>query len=331
MASHLLTQDTARQLLEVEELVLSRWRGIECRELTRAADGKAISRAIALSPSGSLVACRDPAQPARPWHVRAAKPVTRDEALELCPAITLLGDAGSTLEAVSIPIGDVACCSTSRLLPLGYLALLGSCDSDAGSNTVCQLVKQELDGAETFGVIVRSTCDIAQDDLIVIRAFGSQGLEIAPGLTFVDAMPAVTGSDRLRWAGSCLHGVGVFATQAFVPGSVVEICPTLHLDEQGIEALRDYVFSFQDPSFERPDVRLVSLGLGAAYNHGGRSANADFIYDFDLDVLTVIAVRNIAVGDEILIDYGEGYWLRRGVDPLPPDHLELECDTPPHK
>ena len=59
------------------------------------------------------------------------------------------------------------------------------------------------------------------------------------------------------------HGRGVFATRRYAKGDVVELCPTITLDEDDVTGvLLDYVFKSL-----KQGVRLLVLGFGSLYNH----------------------------------------------------------------
>lgn len=120
---------------------------------------------------------------------------------------------------------------------------------------------------------------------------------------------AGTGPGRLRIGASEVHGRGVFATRAIPAGEIVESCPVLlvpaaqrHLVDD--TALFDYYFNW-------PGGRAaLALGYGSLYNHSPR---ADARYRKNTDTLTVDihAVRAIASGQEITVDYTCG-----GTNPL---------------
>mmetsp|Transcript_39860 Transcript_39860/g.105714 ORF Transcript_39860/g.105714 Transcript_39860/m.105714 type:complete len:161 (-) Transcript_39860:24-506(-) len=123
--------------------------------------------------------------------------------------------------------------------------------------------------------------------------------------------------------GNSVHGLGVFAARAFEVGDVIDVCPCVRVPRsslanvrsegarlEGSVDLRDYFFEST-----RRDVMLMPLGCGMAYNHGGNEANAKY----DIRKQTTIVFRalcSIDSGDEILIDYGEDWWMNRGWLPM---------------
>eukprot|EP00933_Yihiella_yeosuensis_P026929 TRINITY_DN20896_c0_g1_i1.p1 TRINITY_DN20896_c0_g1~~TRINITY_DN20896_c0_g1_i1.p1 ORF type:complete len:220 (+),score=17.34 TRINITY_DN20896_c0_g1_i1:51-710(+) len=154
---------------------------------------------------------------------------------------------------------------------------------------------------------------------------------------------------------SGLHGIGVFATKDFSSGDLVEACPCLWVAKASLQVepstgssatgksssneacsgapidLLDYLF---DPGAlaqcsltekhlleERRATGqlLLPLGCGLGYNHGG-SGEFNTRYQVRLlsgtPLLMFTAIRQIRVGEELLIDYGEDWWSNRGWWPL---------------
>jgi SET domain-containing protein len=98
------------------------------------------------------------------------------------------------------------------------------------------------------------------------------------------------------------RGRGVFALRAFAEGEVVEVCPTVVVDDDDAGGVvRDYVFSARQPG-----KLLLVLGYGMLYNHAAhpnlfhRSAGR-LLIEF-------VALRDIAAGEELTHDYGAAYW-----------------------
>jgi hypothetical protein len=102
---------------------------------------------------------------------------------------------------------------------------------------------------------------------------------------------------------SDLGGRGVFTGVPIKNGDLIEVCPVIVLKEGEIEildktTLYDYYFLWGD------DQKLcaVALGFGSLYNHFAPS-NADYFMDFDEQIIEIYAVRDIAPGEEITINY----------------------------
>jgi uncharacterized protein len=107
------------------------------------------------------------------------------------------------------------------------------------------------------------------------------------------------------------RGRGVFATRAFRSGERIECAPVLVLPRPQLAPLRgtlldDYWFWWDDQH------NACGLGWASLYNHAC-PANARFDRRLAACVLEFTAVRSIAAGDEITINYhGEPD------DPTPP-------------
>jgi hypothetical protein len=93
-------------------------------------------------------------------------------------------------------------------------------------------------------------------------------------------------------------GRGVFATRPIARGEVVETCPMLVVDDEQGDALsigaEGYVFGWGDGA------TALALGYGSLYNHSF-TPNATTLERSDELVIT--ALRDIAAGDEIFINY----------------------------
>lgn len=108
-------------------------------------------------------------------------------------------------------------------------------------------------------------------------------------------------------------GRGVFAGRPFAPRALIEVCPVLVLPpdlvERGLDALESYVFLWG------ADGGLaLALGCGSLYNHSS-DPNAEFDPRPARGEIAFRALRRIAAGEQILINYGwdEADYLRYGV------------------
>jgi uncharacterized protein len=102
---------------------------------------------------------------------------------------------------------------------------------------------------------------------------------------------------------SKIAGRGVFSTAAIPAGSVIEICPTIILPAEQLNALEStdlYNYYFQWGEDEKSCG--IALGYGSLYNHS-YSPNARYYTDFDTDTLDVIALSDIPAGEEITFNY----------------------------
>ena len=94
---------------------------------------------------------------------------------------------------------------------------------------------------------------------------------------------------------------GVFARRAFHPGDVVEIAPVILIPNTQRTLIRqtvleNYVFDWGGGS------TALALGYGSLYNHA-YDPNAYYYQDIDRKTLEFSAIRGIAEGDEINVNY----------------------------
>ena len=98
-------------------------------------------------------------------------------------------------------------------------------------------------------------------------------------------------------------GRGVFARRGFAPGTLIERCPVIGLDEEHWEhvdrtVLEAYCFKW-GKLLERP---AVALGYGSLYNHSFEP-NAHYVRVLALHAIDFIALREIMSGEEIKVNY----------------------------
>ena len=111
---------------------------------------------------------------------------------------------------------------------------------------------------------------------------------------------------NIRIGKSKLHGNGVFATRKFVKGDIIEKLPVLKLKNANVEqyGLRRYLFTVHS------NASMLALGYGSIYNHSFKP-NAHLVVDHDdsnANSGVMFATETIENGEEILINYGKGYW-----------------------
>ena len=108
---------------------------------------------------------------------------------------------------------------------------------------------------------------------------------------------------------SPIHGWGVFASQDIETGEIIEEVPVLELpinkgEVSGI--LLDYRFNW--PQGVEWEEQVIGLGFASLYNHSD-SANAYWVSEADKRTFKFISNRNISVGEEIFVWYGDvNYW-----------------------
>jgi len=105
------------------------------------------------------------------------------------------------------------------------------------------------------------------------------------------------------FAPSDVHGMGVFASEPIPEGAVIEICPVLLFPKSELAAVRqtmldDYYFDWGEDEASY----AFALGYGSLYNHA-YEPNADYGMDFENNTIDIYALRDIAPGEEIFINY----------------------------
>lgn len=98
-------------------------------------------------------------------------------------------------------------------------------------------------------------------------------------------------------------GRGVFTNEAIDAGDVIEIAPVIVMSAQDrthLDAtlLHDYIFEW---GADRSQCAMA-LGWIPIYNHSS-DANCEYFMDFEEDAMFLKAVRAIAPGEELTINY----------------------------
>ena len=106
-------------------------------------------------------------------------------------------------------------------------------------------------------------------------------------------------------------GRGVIATSAIAEGELIERSPVLPIGtvESESPGLNDYSFAWGEdvPGFEAGKECAVGLGYLSLYNHSPKS-NVGLTRHYDENEMSVHALRNIAEGEELTIDYDVPLW-----------------------
>ena len=116
----------------------------------------------------------------------------------------------------------------------------------------------------------------------------------------------------IRVGESSIHKRGIFATRDIKIGEIVEKVPLLKFSLKDInKPSKMFDYLLQDPASENA---MFMLGYGSLYNDSSNKINARWEnYNKDNDYLDIVAIKDIAKGDEIYVSYGEEYWKSRGV------------------
>lgn len=98
------------------------------------------------------------------------------------------------------------------------------------------------------------------------------------------------------------RGRGVFARVAIAAGTTIEIAPVIVLPSDDSAKIRRtflYNYFFQWGSQGKT---AIVLGFGSLYNHSNRP-NAKHVREFDKLQMRFVAMRDIAQGEEIFVNY----------------------------
>lgn len=87
---------------------------------------------------------------------------------------------------------------------------------------------------------------------------------------------------------SAIHGKGLFARTKITQGTVLGMCATRPVSEAGLHTLTLH------------DGSLVDVTCSLKYINHHKTANVIYYDDF-----SVVALRDIAAGEELLHDYGD--------------------------
>ncbi|KAF2100643.1 SET domain-containing protein [Rhizodiscina lignyota] len=107
-------------------------------------------------------------------------------------------------------------------------------------------------------------------------------------------------------------GRGIFATARIPAGTVIDVCPVLVLgveeNREHIEKTSLYHYTYNWPIKTRDGktekLQAVIFGLGSMFNHS-REQNVAWTRDIDHLIITYRALRDIEVGEELCISYGD--------------------------
>ena len=103
-----------------------------------------------------------------------------------------------------------------------------------------------------------------------------------------------------------VYGRTIYANKDYNINDIIEVCPTLSDDKSNFtqSIIKDYLFQCNQ------DKSVLSLGYCGLYNHRDDN-NASWIVADDNSTVTVYAIKDIKKGEEIMVNYGNGYWTSR--------------------
>lgn len=107
-------------------------------------------------------------------------------------------------------------------------------------------------------------------------------------------------------------GLGVFAARSFTAGEPVEIAPAVFVPESETERRSDFISDYSVLLDDEAggEIIAVMLGYGSIYNHSDSPAlSLTFCLPERAAIFT--ALRDVEVGEELTISYGDYYWRSR--------------------
>jgi SET domain-containing protein len=118
--------------------------------------------------------------------------------------------------------------------------------------------------------------------------------------------------NKITWRRIPGKGRAVFATAAIAKDEILETSPVLPLALKDSECpgLGDYSLAWgEDVEGGLGPQKDCAIGLGflSLYNHS-EAPNVTFDHDYDGEEIAVRALRDIAAGEELGIDYGVPLW-----------------------
>ena len=109
----------------------------------------------------------------------------------------------------------------------------------------------------------------------------------------------------------------MFAGKNYGIDDMVELAPYLEVNSKSVKGrLKDYTFagSYDDKN-ESVLTNLIIMGNGMMYNHS-YDPNIAYYFSEDKKDIQFVALKDIKKGDELMINYGHGWWKQRNQIPL---------------
>ena len=138
-----------------------------------------------------------------------------------------------------------------------------------------------------------------------------------PACRAIEALEPVADIDvnKIAWKRIPGKGRAVIATAAIARGEMVECSPVLPLALADSECpgLTEYSLAWgEDAPGGLAPGKECAIGLGylCLYNHS-EAPNVTFDHRYDADEIAVHALRDIAAGEELTINYGVPLWFEK--------------------
>lgn len=109
--------------------------------------------------------------------------------------------------------------------------------------------------------------------------------------------------DNLFVARTPDKGRAVFTSKLIAKGETIEVAPMIVFSAQDRASIDDtFLYEYYFEWGNKGKKGALALGFGSLYNHSYKP-NAQYLPDFDLNVLEFRAVRDIEPGEEITVNY----------------------------
>ena len=116
----------------------------------------------------------------------------------------------------------------------------------------------------------------------------------------------------MRSGESTVHGRGVFATEPIAAGTLVDASPVLVIPSDDWEALTGTAVDGYLWGWGEEGNAAIAFGIVSLVNHS-YAPNCRYQHDLDAEVVELLALRDIAVGEELTVNYNGD---PDGADPL---------------
>ena len=108
---------------------------------------------------------------------------------------------------------------------------------------------------------------------------------------------------------------GLFAKKHYKKGQTIETCPTLSLSFDDYQKNKANILNQHFFNGTQNNNQLISLGYCSLMNHS-ENKNCTWKVENNDEILRFVATRDIKAGDELLTNYGHGYWSGRNDTPI---------------
>lgn len=108
---------------------------------------------------------------------------------------------------------------------------------------------------------------------------------------------------HLYIAPSDIDDRGVFSSEAISAGDIIEICPVIIIPKDEMEYIKKTVlYNYYFDWDEKDKTGAIALGYGSLFNHAYQP-NAQYLWDYEFTSLKFYALKDIAAGEELTINY----------------------------